>query len=86
MSSLSAVAGELVNNICGIFCQQKMSSLARVSKKNSMSFERNLFIEIHELTNYPYDTLVWGERIKSVATRVVTDRQTDRYTHTNQVP
>ena len=32
MSLLSALAGELVKNICGVFCQRKMSSLARVTK------------------------------------------------------
>ena len=30
--SLSTLAGELVKNICCVFCQRKMSSLAMVSK------------------------------------------------------
>ena len=41
MSSLSALAGKLVKNLC-VFCQWKMSSLARASKQHHISWAKLL--------------------------------------------
>ena len=57
-----------------VFCQQKMSSLARVSH---ISWR----VKIQEILTLWYLSL--GERTKAVAARVVTDRQTHTHTHTH---